>query len=152
MAQKHCGSCGGFVDRGGRCGTRHCRNYRGAKPTAASPARPAPPDQARPGEAASGYDRTRDEAVEEPGTTPPAARPESREPERRLSFTEWTAAAVEALRTPLSRPTDSDRCPTCRQPLAATVPGALGFHLCRGEIADGVRHFFELITGLVGNC
>lgn len=75
---------------------------------------------------------------------------ESPGPDRRLGFAAWTAAVAEVMREPIPRPDPSGRCPKCHQPEAVGL-GALGFHLCRGDVADGVRHFFELITGLVGN-
>lgn len=77
------------------------------------------------------------------GAEPPAG------PDRRLSAVDWARAAVEALRTPLPRPTADEHCPTCG---AATPVGLAGtWHLCRGDVVSAVKAFGHLISGVVGN-
>lgn len=148
MSPRHCPACGGFVDRAGKCGTRRCHNYRGATSRAATPAQEAVGSQRQATAAPSPEAEVEVEALpSRPVTTltPSTGEPVMESP----GLAAWTGAVVEVMREPIPRPDPSGRCAKCHQPEAVGL--GLGFHLCRGEIADGVRHFFELITGLVGN-
>lgn len=136
MPPRHCAACGGFLDRAGRCGTRHCGNFRG-RPAAP---RPEPPAASVP-------------AASTPAVAivlPPVS---TGEPERTVEKGEpsWLQAVAVAAAEPSPRPGPDGRCPTCGQPEAATLTGALGLHVCRGDVAAGVRAFLGLVGDLVGN-
>ena len=137
MPPRHCPSCGGWLDRAGKCGTTSCQHWRGRRPAAPSASKAIPIAQP-PVQAA-------------PAPTPPPAAAKTADPPE-IDHESWWAAIKRIEReTRTPRPTASGRCPTCGAVEAATLEGALGFHLCKGTAKEALKSFLALVDSAIGN-
>lgn len=150
--QRRCPTCQSFASADG-CSNRKCPEWRGRRRTATTPLRPPPTTQPQHQAISASPPIPETEPGERPRSVTmltPSTGTEPRKPSPRQRLAAWTTAVDVVMREPIPRPGPSGRCPKCHQPEAVGL-GALGFHLCRGDVADGARHFFELVDGLVGN-
>ncbi len=129
MPPRHCPSCGGFLDRAGKCGTTSCQHWRGRRSVGPSASKAIPVG---------------------PPPKPPVAAKRDDPPE--IDHESWWAAVRRIEReTRTPRPTASGRCPTCGAVEAATIEGALGFHLCKGTAKTALKSFLALVDSAIGN-